>query len=339
MGFITLKCPSCGAPLELDDSREFGFCQYCGTKIVQDKIVVEHRGTVSVDGIATLTNLMERATNYLKDGNYEESRNYFNRALDANPKCSQAYWGLLLCRLRVRSNKELVSKAIETRTVLSKSSEFKNAYYYATEKEKKRYAELDLEVNNGIAEINNKLSNLSSELNALKSNIDSLGKRALLLRILSVALMIIGSCLFSIPVVMVLFWIIAIVFFVFSFVLKSKKKDEFSKQFSVIKEINVLSPKPLYPNSIATPTTILTVPVKGGFEKGTFTLRTDCLVYKSNSKTVAYKLKDLNYVENKMYYFLIHQNNNKSVRYAMGGKMKDLKLLVNETNKYIQKIL
>lgn len=44
MGFISTNCPSCGSPIELDDSREFSFCQFCGTKIVQDKIVVEHKG-------------------------------------------------------------------------------------------------------------------------------------------------------------------------------------------------------------------------------------------------------------------------------------------------------
>lgn len=26
MGFIALRCPSCGAEIELDSNREFGFC-------------------------------------------------------------------------------------------------------------------------------------------------------------------------------------------------------------------------------------------------------------------------------------------------------------------------
>lgn len=41
MPFIALKCPSCGADINLDSSREFGFCSYCGMKIVQDKQVVQ----------------------------------------------------------------------------------------------------------------------------------------------------------------------------------------------------------------------------------------------------------------------------------------------------------
>ena len=37
MGFIAVKCPTCGADVNLDSSREFGYCTYCGTKIVQDR--------------------------------------------------------------------------------------------------------------------------------------------------------------------------------------------------------------------------------------------------------------------------------------------------------------
>ena len=37
MKAIKLVCPNCKANLELDDSREFGFCQYCGTKILLEK--------------------------------------------------------------------------------------------------------------------------------------------------------------------------------------------------------------------------------------------------------------------------------------------------------------
>lgn len=33
MGMKALKCPYCGADIELDESIEYGFCSYCGTKI------------------------------------------------------------------------------------------------------------------------------------------------------------------------------------------------------------------------------------------------------------------------------------------------------------------
>lgn len=37
MKLITLKCPECGATLNLDDSRKEYFCTYCGAKILLDE--------------------------------------------------------------------------------------------------------------------------------------------------------------------------------------------------------------------------------------------------------------------------------------------------------------
>ena len=33
MAIKSLKCPSCGANIELNDSQEFGYCSYCGSQI------------------------------------------------------------------------------------------------------------------------------------------------------------------------------------------------------------------------------------------------------------------------------------------------------------------
>ena len=46
---VKLFCPGCGASLELDDSRDFGFCMYCGTKVMlTQKVKVEHTGSVEL---------------------------------------------------------------------------------------------------------------------------------------------------------------------------------------------------------------------------------------------------------------------------------------------------
>ena len=37
------QCPNCNASLTFDDNREFGFCQYCGTKIILDDYRTMHR--------------------------------------------------------------------------------------------------------------------------------------------------------------------------------------------------------------------------------------------------------------------------------------------------------
>lgn len=67
MGMIPVKCPNCGADIQLDDSREFGFCNYCGTKVIQEKVVVEHRGTVSLDQSNKLINLEKRIIDEMAD--------------------------------------------------------------------------------------------------------------------------------------------------------------------------------------------------------------------------------------------------------------------------------
>ena len=37
MPLIALKCPECGGDIQLDDAREFGFCMYCGCKVLLDR--------------------------------------------------------------------------------------------------------------------------------------------------------------------------------------------------------------------------------------------------------------------------------------------------------------
>lgn len=36
MQFHQLKCPNCGASLEVEDELDVFFCKYCGTKIIVD---------------------------------------------------------------------------------------------------------------------------------------------------------------------------------------------------------------------------------------------------------------------------------------------------------------
>ena len=79
MGFIPMVCPQCGAQVQLDDSREFGFCSYCGTKIVQEKVVVEHRGSVGVDHSGEIDNLLRRASEYVQRGDTDGAEIYYNR--------------------------------------------------------------------------------------------------------------------------------------------------------------------------------------------------------------------------------------------------------------------
>ena len=55
MSLLALKCPNCNGDIELDADREFGFCRFCGTKVmIQDAL----SKTVKLDHSDKLANLL-----------------------------------------------------------------------------------------------------------------------------------------------------------------------------------------------------------------------------------------------------------------------------------------
>lgn len=55
MAVTALVCPRCGAQIELDDSREYGFCSYCGSKIMLGEHIYVHVKHSYEDGGPTTT--------------------------------------------------------------------------------------------------------------------------------------------------------------------------------------------------------------------------------------------------------------------------------------------
>lgn len=129
MGFVAAKCPNCGATIELSEDREFGFCTYCGTKVVQDKIVVEHRGSVSVSGIANEEAIISRAFLFIEDKKFQNANAYLERALDINPRSYKAYLGKLLCAYQLPNVDSLKSSflAIDDNEYYAKALRFASA--------------------------------------------------------------------------------------------------------------------------------------------------------------------------------------------------------------------
>lgn len=87
---VALKCPSCGADIELDDSREFGFCNYCGTKIMQDRIIVEHQGSVKVDNTEYVKKFLQNARRAYDKQDWEEAEKYYNLVEQNEPSNIEA---------------------------------------------------------------------------------------------------------------------------------------------------------------------------------------------------------------------------------------------------------
>lgn len=142
MGFIALKCPSCGAEIELDESRDFAFCTYCGTKMVRDKQIIEHRGSIKVEGIATANALLERAYNFIADKDFHRAVVYLNRVLDQEPKCAKAYWGLLLCQFA--TNETILDLLLDR--PLTEYDLYNKAVMFAEDEDKAYYESINLKL-------------------------------------------------------------------------------------------------------------------------------------------------------------------------------------------------
>ncbi|MBR7005913.1 MAG: hypothetical protein IKH98_03260 [Candidatus Methanomethylophilaceae archaeon] len=71
MALISLKCPNCSGDIDLEDSREFGFCMYCGSKVLITKDVNHINIEMSVkDQRASLKPL---ATAYCQQGEFSRA--------------------------------------------------------------------------------------------------------------------------------------------------------------------------------------------------------------------------------------------------------------------------
>jgi hypothetical protein len=116
MALIAAKCPSCGGDIQLDDSREFGFCLHCGTKvIVQDAVQkIKVSGSVKLDMSDTAVNCLNLADQAFQNQNYLEAYNYYTKMLEYDSSSYKATFRKGLCagylsdQASIRTN-ELIS--------------------------------------------------------------------------------------------------------------------------------------------------------------------------------------------------------------------------------------
>lgn len=80
MGKIDVKCNNCGETVQLDDSRNEGFCNYCGTKIVIQDLIKDKSFNDNSD--SRLKNYIELAESAIEGRNGEEALKYANLALE-----------------------------------------------------------------------------------------------------------------------------------------------------------------------------------------------------------------------------------------------------------------
>ena len=107
MGFVKMTCPNCGANFDMNGDLEFGVCNFCGTKIAVEKTIVEHRGSVSVKGVAGVDAILDRASLFLEDGNFDDALRYCEKALDIDPRNPEAYVLKLMAQKHCKTRSQL----------------------------------------------------------------------------------------------------------------------------------------------------------------------------------------------------------------------------------------
>lgn len=97
MPYIKVNCPSCGGEIELDSSKNSGFCLYCGTRIQHEDNIqkIELINQPSIENLRTLS------MSAYRDGDYKESLSYANRVLeiDKNDWLMVIYKGFARARI------------------------------------------------------------------------------------------------------------------------------------------------------------------------------------------------------------------------------------------------
>lgn len=120
MGFVSVKCPDCGAEINLDESREFGFCSYCGAKVVQEKIVIEHRGSVKIDDSKELKNLYQAARNAREAMDNATALLHYQTISAKDPNSWEAQFYTAVLRYSTIKNAEISVAAVNISNCLSK---------------------------------------------------------------------------------------------------------------------------------------------------------------------------------------------------------------------------
>ena len=105
MGLIAAKCTACGANIEVDDTREAGICQYCGTAFITEKVINHYHtyvtnnnnfagATIHIAG-SDIDDLLELAKKELLLHNYTNANFYLDEikknGTDSNQKISHLF--------------------------------------------------------------------------------------------------------------------------------------------------------------------------------------------------------------------------------------------------------
>lgn len=125
MVLIALKCPNCNGDIQLDDKNEFGFCMYCGSKVLlQEKL----RQQVVLDNSNKIEGLLNTADCFYQDGSKNNAYDYAKQAISIDADTARAWYLVAKTTTSVSEKKVALRKVINLSDDATMVSECKEEY-------------------------------------------------------------------------------------------------------------------------------------------------------------------------------------------------------------------
>ena len=120
MKIVKMKCPNCGANLDINKDDTKVKCNYCNQNLLIDDSANEVKliitGMINVDGIQSNADLINSGNSLIEIGEYLQAKKYFKEFSEKCPTDYQGWLGLLICRTRnftIKDNNILFQKDVE----------------------------------------------------------------------------------------------------------------------------------------------------------------------------------------------------------------------------------
>lgn len=143
MGFVAAICTQCGAQISVDESKDAGICQHCGTAFVTEKVIKQYNSYVSNNysgpnffmGVNDIETDIRNADKLLELRDYERAKLQYEKIISNYPADHRGWWGMAKVKYRnlyfdtyktVRGLLPLVTSSDEIDT-LSQSDELQRA--------------------------------------------------------------------------------------------------------------------------------------------------------------------------------------------------------------------
>ena len=94
MALIALKCPHCNGDIQFDAERNFGFCNYCGSKIMRDDVLTAN---VNINNDQEVRSCIELAAEAFRRGDLDKCCEYVERARTLNNSFADSFYLLAAC--------------------------------------------------------------------------------------------------------------------------------------------------------------------------------------------------------------------------------------------------